>query len=381
MLSRKIRFPNSVIRQTTIQGRKYGAINLAQGFPDFDAPQEITRAGIQAIEKGFNQYSDPQGIVNLRKAISQKASHTLGEIDPENVVVTCGASEAMLATLLALLDPGDEVILFEPCYENYWAQLQIASASPRPVSLKAPDYTFDEEELAAAFTSDRVKAILLNTPNNPTGRVLTRRELETIAHLCILKNVIAISDEIYEHIVYDNNKHISIAILDGMRERTVTINSLSKTYSVTGWRIGYAIAPQEILAGIQKVHNFTTAAAPTPFQQAGVTALTLGNDFYEQLRQTYDQKRQLLFDILQDVGFRCRLPQGSYYIMADFSPFGFESDLAFCDYLITKVGVAAVPATAFYLNKALGNNWIRFTFSKDFPTLEEASRRLKRLKA
>lgn len=381
-LSRKISaFVDSVIRTTTIKCQKQGAVNLSQGFPDFDAPSAVTSAGMDAIQQGYNQYSDPRGMEDFRSAISKKASQKLGiEIDPDTVVVTCGASEAMLVSLLALLDPEDEVILFEPYYENYYAQIQIASAHPRFVSLKPPDFRFDEQELEAAFTP-RTKAIIVNTPNNPTGRIFSMRELEIIGRLCVENDVVAISDEIYQHLVYDKNEHISIATVDGMREKTIIINSLSKTFSVTGWRVGYAIAPEAIVSGIQKVHNFTTAAAPSPFQHAGINLLGLGDKYYDELRAIYEQKRLLLFKSLRQAGFHCRLPEGSYYIMAEISAFGFESDIEFNDYLIREIGVAAVPGTAFFQNKELGRKWLRFTFSKDFATLEEAARRLKRLKA
>jgi aminotransferase len=291
------------------------------------------------------------------------------------VTVTCGSTEAMMATMMAIIDPGDEVIIFEPFYENYGPDAILSGATPRYVTLREPDWSFDADELAAAF-SNRTKAIILNTPNNPTGKVFSRAELETIAALCRKWDVVAISDEIYEHIVYDDVRHVPIASIDGMAERTVTINSLSKTYSVTGWRVGWAIAPRSLTGAIRKVHDFLTVGAAAPLQEAGVAALGVDDSYYIDLAASYRRRRDMLLAILERHGFRCFVPRGAYYIMTDISAFGFTDDVTFARYLVRDVGVAAVPGSSFYRNAELGRTKLRFCFCKRDETLQEADRRL-----
>ncbi len=375
------RFTESVIREMTRLAMEYDAINLAQGFPDFPAPEEIKRAAIEAIRADVNQYAITWGAASFREAIAEKVRWSLGlDVDPETeITVTCGATEAMIASLMAVLNPGDEVIIFEPFYENYGPDAILADARPRYVSLYPPEWRFDPDELRAAFTA-RTKAIVINTPNNPTGKVFTREELELIAALCQQWDVIAITDEIYEHILYDGAEHIAIATLEGMRERTITINSLSKTYSVTGWRIGYAIAPPELTAAIRKVHDFLTVGAPAPLQEAGAVALRLPRSYYEQLAAEYAARRDKLLGALKAAGFGVYVPRGAYYIMTDISRFGFEDDVAFAHYLVREIGVAVVPGSSFYENPGKGRQQVRFCFCKTEATLEAAAERLLRLR-
>ncbi len=375
------RFTESVIREMTRLAMEYDAINLAQGFPDFPAPEEIKRAAIEAIRADVNQYAITWGAASFREAIAEKVRWSLGlDVDPETeITVTCGATEAMIASLMAVLNPGDEVIIFEPFYENYGPDAILADARPRYVSLYPPEWRFDPDELRAAFTA-RTKAIVINTPNNPTGKVFTREELELIAALCQQWDVIAITDEIYEHILYDGAEHIAIATLEGMRERTITINSLSKTYSVTGWRIGYAIAPPELTAAIRKVHDFLTVGAPAPLQEAGAVALRLPRSYYEQLAAEYAARRDKLLGALKAAGFGVYVPRGAYYIMTDISRFGFEDDVAFAHYLVREIGVAVVPGSSFYENPGKGRQQVRFCFCKTEATLEVAAERLLRLR-
>ncbi len=375
------RFTESVIREMTRLAMEYDAINLAQGFPDFPAPEEIKRAAIEAIRADVNQYAITWGAASFREAIAEKVRWSLGlDVNPETeITVTCGATEAMIASLMAVLNPGDEVIIFEPFYENYGPDAILADARPRYVSLYPPEWQFDPDELRAAFTA-RTKAIVINTPNNPTGKVFTREELELIAALCQQWDVIAITDEIYEHILYDGAEHIAIATLEGMRERTITINSLSKTYSVTGWRIGYAIAPPELTAAIRKVHDFLTVGAPAPLQEAGAIALRLPRSYYEQLAAEYAARRDKLLGALKAAGFGVYVPRGAYYIMTDISRFGFEDDVAFAHYLVREIGVAVVPGSSFYENPKKGQQQVRFCFCKTEATLEAAAERLLRLR-
>jgi len=360
---------------------QHGAVNLSQGYPDFPAPREIKEAAKRAIDADINQYAITWGAKSFRDALAREASKTLGwDVNPEtDLTVCCGATEAMFASFMGVLNPGDEVIIFEPFYENYGPDCALTGAVPRFVRLRPPDWTFTEEELAAAFT-DRTRAIVLNTPNNPTGKVFTRPEMETVARLCRRTDVIAITDEIYEHILYDGHRHIAIASLDGMRERSVTVNSLSKTYSVTGWRVGWAIACQELTSSIRKVHDFLTVGAAAPLQEAGATALALPRSYYEQLAADYKERRDLLLSILEDSGFACFKPFGAYYIMADISRFGFPNDVKFVEFLIREIGVAAVPGSSFYSNPADGAQQVRFAFCKKLETLREVGRRLKRLR-
>ncbi|HSE98716.1 MAG TPA: aminotransferase class I/II-fold pyridoxal phosphate-dependent enzyme [Blastocatellia bacterium] len=373
-------FTESVIREMTRQANLYGAINLSQGFPDFSAPEEIKLAACDAVMADINQYAITWGAKNFRNAIAEKSSWYLGmEVDPEReITVTCGSTEAMIAAMMAIVNPGDEVIVFEPFYENYGPDAILSGATPRYVTLYAPDWRFDEDELAAAF-NDNTKAIIINTPNNPTGKVFGREELEVIARLCHRWNVIAITDEIYEHILFNDKKHIAIATLDGMRERTITINGLSKTYSVTGWRVGYTIAPPEITSAIRKVHDFLTVGAAAPLQEAGAHALRLPRSYYDKLQHDYTVRRERMLAVLKEVGFRCFDPDGAYYVMTDISAFGYTDDVEFARFLVKEIGVAVVPGSSFYHDPRLGSSQVRFTFCKRDETLAAAEERLQRL--
>ena len=379
-VSRKAkRFTESVIREMTRLARKHGAVNLAQGFPDFAAPQEIKDAACRAIESDVNQYAITWGAQSLREAIAAKQLRCYGmHVDPEReIAVTCGATEAMIASILAIVDPGDEVVVFEPFYENYGPDAILAGAVPRFVPLRAPDWAFDADELAAAF-SDKTRAIILNTPNNPTGKVFTEDELATIATLCRKWDVVALSDEIYEHILYDDAVHVPIATLPGMADRTVTINALSKTYSVTGWRVGWTIASPELTAGIRKVHDFLTVGAAAPLQEAGAVALAFPESYYRTLASDYLARRDLLLSGLRGVGFQCEAPRGAYYILADASALGCRDDVAFARRLVETAGVAAVPGSSFFSRPEFGRTVLRFAFPKKTDTLHEAVARLQR---
>lgn len=374
-------FKESVIREMTRLAVKHGAVNLAQGFPDFAAPPELKAAAQRAIAEDVNQYSITWGAKPFRDAICDYYRQFYAiDIDPEReVTVCCGSTEGMIATLLALLNPGDEVVIFEPFYENYWPDSQLSGAVCRYVRLRPPEWTFDPDELRAAFT-ERTRAVILNSPNNPTGRVFLPNELKIIAELCERHDCLLITDEIYEHIVFDGERHVPPITLPGMRERCVLVNSLSKTYSVTGWRVGWVIAPPELTASIRKVHDFLTVGAAAPLQQAGVTALRLPLSYYTELAQHYETKRTLLTGILEDVGFRCYVPKGAYYIMCDISAFPFGDDVALARYLIEEIGVAAVPGSSFFSDPADGAHLIRFCFAKKQETLEAARERLQRLR-
>jgi aspartate/methionine/tyrosine aminotransferase len=380
------RFTESVIREMTRQAQLYGAMNLAQGFPDFAAPAELKRAAQQAIENDVNQYAITWGAKNLRQAIARQAKLWQGmEVDPErNITVCCGSTEAMIASLLAVTNPGDEIISFEPYYENYGPDAILSGARPRFVSLRPPnhpagEWAFDEGELRRAFNR-HTKAIIVNTPNNPTGKVFTRAELELIAKLCRQHNALAITDEIYEHILYDGAEHISIATLEGMGERTITINGISKTYSVTGWRVGWAIAPAVLTSAIRKVHDFLTVGAPAPLQEAAAVGLSLPQSYYAELARGYQRRRDRLHSALTEAGFRAYVPRGAYYMMTNISSFGFADDLAFTKYLVKEAGIAAVPGSSFYSQPAQGAQQVRFAFCKKDTTLEEAARRLLRVR-
>ncbi len=381
MLSRKAQsFTESVIREMTRLARMHGAINLAQGMPDFSAPPEIKDAACQAIMDDINQYAITWGARRFRDAIAEKTRSNLGiEIDPEReITVTCGSTEAMIASLLAVIDPGDEVIIFEPFYENYGPDTILSGATPRYVTLHPPDWSYDRGELEAAFNK-RTKAVIINTPNNPTGKIFSREELRFIADLCIRWNALALTDEIYEHIVYDGHSHCAMATLDGMRERTITINGLSKTYSVTGWRVGYAIAPPGLTEGIRKVHDFLTVGAAAPLQEAGARALTLPASYYCELARAYQARRDLLLDGLRDAGFHCTVPRGAYYIMADTSSLTDDDDVAYTRHLVKDVGVAVVPGSSFFHEPLSGSRYIRFCFCKQEQTLLAAVERLRKL--
>jgi aminotransferase len=371
------RFTESVIRDMTRQARLHGAVNLAQGFPDFAAPDALKQAAIAAVRADVNQYAITWGAPSLRQAIAAKMQRDCSlTIDPETeITVTCGATEAMIATMLALVDPGDEVVIFEPFYENYGPDAILSGAVPRFVPLHPPDWTFDRAELARAF-GPRTRAIVLNTPNNPTGKVFTRAELQDIAALCQKWDALVFTDEIYEHILYDGAQHVAMATLPGMRERTVTINGLSKTYSVTGWRVGWTIAPPEITAAIRKVHDFLTVGAPAPLQEAGAAALQLPPSYYEELALAYRGRRDFLLGALERAGFRCFEPRGAYYIMTDIAAFDHGDDVAFSSWLVREVGVAPVPGSSFYSEPARGAHQVRFCFPKQTATLEDAARRL-----
>src|SRR3954470_18943351 len=344
-------FTESVIREMTRQAMLHNAVNLAQGFPDFAAPAEIKKAAQEAVAADVNQYAITWGAKSLRNAIARQMGVWQGmKVDPEKeVTVCCGSTEAMISTLLAVCNAGDEVVVFEPFYENYGPDAVLSGAKPKFVKLRPPkdehgEWTFDEKELRRAFDK-HTKAIILNTPNNPTGKVFTREELELIRDLCVEFNVLAITDEIYEHIIYDGAQHVSIASLNGMQDRTVTINGLSKTYSVTGWRVGWTIAPSNITDAIRKVHDFLTVGAPAPLQEAGAAALDLPDSYYQKLAENYCTRRDHLIPALAEVGFRCFKPRGAYYVMTDISGFEFADDLAFTQHLVKDIGVAAVPGS------------------------------------
>jgi aspartate/methionine/tyrosine aminotransferase len=373
-------FTESVIREMTRRALASGAVNLAQGFPDFPAPAELKEAAKRAIDADYNQYAITHGSPNFRRAIADKVrAYNRLDCDPDrNVTVTCGATEAMVATMLAVINPGDEVVIFEPFYENYGPDVILAGATARYVALREPDFAIDRAELEAAFGA-RTKAVVINTPHNPTGKVFSRAELELIAELCRRHDALAITDEIYEHIIYDGARHLSIASLPGMAERTVTISGLSKTYSITGWRLAYAIASERLTAAIRKVHDFLTVGAPHPLQEAGAAALRLPESFYADLQAMYQRKRAALLAALKGAGLRCWMPRGAYYIMADIGELGFSDDVAAADFFLDKVGVAAVPGSSFYHRAELGHRMIRFTFSKSDETLAAAASRLKQL--
>ena len=382
-VSQKTRFfTESVIREMTRRALACGAVNLAQGFPDFPAPREIKEAAKRAIDEDYNQYAITHGSPNFRRAIADKArAYNHLDCEPDiNVTVTCGATEGMIASLLAVINPGDEVVIFEPFYENYGPDVILAGAAPRYVTLHQPGFEIDSGELAAAF-SNRTKAVIINTPHNPTGKVFSRAELELIADLCRRFDALAITDEIYEHIIYGGNRHISIGSLEGMRDRTITISGLSKTYSITGWRLAYVIACERLTSAIRKVHDFLTVGAPHPLQEAGAFALRLPATFYAELREMYRTKRERLFASLTGAGFRCSEPAGAYYIMAGIEHLGLADDFAAADFLLNEAGVAAVPGSSFYHRAELGKGIIRFTFSKSDETLERAAQRLEGLRA
>jgi aspartate/methionine/tyrosine aminotransferase len=374
------RFTESVIREMTRLAIHYGAINLSQGFPDFPAPAEIKRAAQEAIGLDINQYAVTWGAKKFRDAIAANFQRTQGvTVDPESeITVCCGSTEAMLSAMMAIINPGDEVVVFEPFYENYGPDAILSGATPRFVKLQPPEWTFDPHELAAAF-GPMTKAIIVNTPNNPTGKVFDRQEFETIRDLCAQWNTFAITDEIYEHMLYDGARHISLATIDGMRQRTITINALSKTYSVTGWRVGWAIAAPEVTAAIRKVHDFVTVGAAAPLQEAGTIALEMPASYYTTLASDYLARRDRLLGILTGAGFRCFKPRGAYYIMTDISSFGFPDDVAFARYLVKEIGVAAVPGSSFYRDPADGRTHLRFTFCKKETTFQAAAERLARL--
>jgi aspartate/methionine/tyrosine aminotransferase len=374
-------FTESVIRDMTRLANQHGAINLGQGFPDFAAPEALKHAAARAIADDHNQYPITWGVPAFRDAIAAAYARDYGmAIDPEKeICVTCGSTEAMIASMLGVLDPGDEVVIFEPFYENYGPDAILTGAAPRLVSLRPPDWTFDDDELRAAF-GPRTRAIVINSPNNPTGKVFSRDELATIADLCLEHDVIAITDEIYEHITYDGAMHVPIATLPGMGDRTITISALSKTYSVTGWRVGWAIAAPALMAGIRPVHDFLTVAAAAPLQVAGITALDLPATYHEEMRADYAERRDVMLQVLAECGFEVASPPaGAYYVMADCSHLGLGDDVATARHLVEKIGVAAVPGSSFVEDPADGAHLLRFAFCKKIETLERAGERLRAL--
>jgi aminotransferase len=356
------------------------AVNFAQGFPDFNTDSRILDAAAKALRDGYNQYATTWGAPQLRKAVAKKQSAAWGrEVDPDaEVTVSCGATEAMIAAMLAAVDPGDEVVVFEPFYENYGPDCIISGAVPRYVTLRAPDWSFDPGELRQAFNR-KTRAIVVNTPHNPTGKVYSQAELELIAQLCLEHDAIAITDEIYEHLVY-RGRHISLATLPGMRERTITISGASKTYSVTGWRIGWLIAPPALTAGIRKVHDFLTVGAAHPLQIAIASALELPSSFYAELLGDYQERRDAIVAGLRECGFEVEPPDGAYYVMAGFKSFGFDDDVAFARHLIEKAAVATVPASSFYHDPSKGRGRVRFSFPKKIDTIERGLQALQRLR-
>ena len=396
-------FTESVIREMTREAMKYGAVNLGQGFPDWAAPEDIKQKAMEAITAAHNQYAITWGVKPFRDAIAEKTKWFLGlDIDPETeITVTCGSTEGMIAAMMATVDEGEEVVVFEPFYENYAPDAILSDATPRHVPLYRTDegFIFDRDELRAAF-NEKTKAIIICNPNNPTGKVFSREEMEFIADLCKEFDVLCFTDEIYEHIIYDlksqisNSKfenadaattrqlttgHISMATLPGMRERTVVVNSMSKTYSVTGWRVGWCIAPPDITSAIRKVHDFLTVGAANPLQHAGAYALSLPRDYYDGLQGLYQAKRDFIVPVLQEAGFKCDYPQGAYYVMADISDFDFDNDVEFTRHLIREIGVAVVPGSSFYHDPKMGSQMVRFCFCKKDETLEAAAERLSRL--
>jgi aminotransferase len=386
-ISEKARqFTESVIREMTREAMKYGAVNLSQGFPDFAAPDDIKQVAMRAIADDINQYAITWGAKDFREAIARKTKWYLGlDVDPDTeITVTCGATEGMIAAMIATVNPAEEVIVFDPFYENYAPDAILSGARPVYVPLREPDWTFDREELRAAF-SGNTKAIIICNPNNPTGRVFTWDEMEFIAELCQQFNALCFTDEIYEHIIYPREgadiRHISMAQLDGMRHRTVVVNSMSKSYSVTGWRVGYCIASSDITSAIRKVHDFLTVGAAAPLQAAGAYALSLPPSYYDQLQSKYRARRDLLLPVLGQAGFRCVHPDGAYFIMADISEFGFKDDIEFTRYLIREIGVACVPGSSFYSRPELGSQQVRFCFCKKDETLNQAAERLSDLRA
>jgi aminotransferase len=374
-------FTESVIRDMTRVCLRHHGVNLAQGFPDFAAPTEIKEAAVQAIHADINQYAITWGTPALRQAIAEKFSRYNGVgMDPEKeITVCCGSTESMIASLMAMVNPGEEVIVFEPFYENYGPDTILCGAAPRFITLHEPDWHFDERELARTF-NNKTKAIVINTPNNPTGKVFSREELQFIADLCLKWGVVAVTDEIYEHILYDGARHVSIASLPGMRDQTITINSISKTYSLTGWRVGWAVASAKLTGSIRKVHDFLTVGAAHPLQEAAAVGLGMESSYYQTLAEEYRERKDFLLKVLGDVGFRVYRPNGAYYIMTDVAHFGFRDDVECAFYLVKKIGVATVPGSCFYSHPERGKTKVRFAFPKRMETLQQAAEKLKKFK-
>ena len=373
-------FTESVIREMTRLSNEHGAINLSQGFPDFAAPEEIKDAARAAIAENINQYPITWGAERFRQAIAEdyRTRYGMSWVESaKHVTVTCGSTEAMIAGMLGVLDPGDEVVVFEPFYENYGPDTILCGAVPKTVTLAPPEWTFDERELEAAFT-DRTRGIVINTPNNPTGKVFSREELDVIARLCQTWDAVVFTDEIYEHITYDGHRHVPPGSVPGLEDRTVTISALSKTYAVTGWRVGWIVAPDALTGGIRSVHDFLTVAAPAPLQEAGAVALAMPEAFYERLALEYLERRDTLLRILEETGFEADPVRGAYYVMADVSHLGLGDDVEVAHHLTKEVGVAVVPGSSFFSRPELGSHLVRFAFCKKLETLEEAGERLRK---
>ena len=376
---RTANFTDSVIRRMTRISNQYGAVNLSQGFPDFEPPKEILNRLAEVTKEDFHQYSITWGAQNFREALARKIQHFSGvEVNPnEELVVTCGSTEAMMAAMMSVTNPGDKVIVFSPFYENYGADTIFSGAQPIYVPLNPPEFNFDPNVLEEAFRQ-KPKAIIVCNPSNPCGKVFTRSELEIIAGLAKKYDSFVITDEVYEHILYKPNVHTYMASLPGMKERTITCNSLSKTYSITGWRLGYVQANAEIIERVKKVHDFLTVGAAAPLQEAAVTGLNFGDDYYKDLQEKYTHKRNLFLKGLDDIGLRHTNPQGAYYILIDISEFGYESDMEFAEDLARKVGVGAVPGSSFF--KEAENRYVRLHFAKKDETLNEALNRLSQIR-
>jgi N-succinyldiaminopimelate aminotransferase len=376
-MSRKLEgFGTTIFTEMTRLAIEHGAVNLAQGFPDFDGPEFVKEAAVAAIRAGHGQYARMSGIPEIHAALAAKYRRDYGldyAADAE-FTVTSGATEAIFAAIQGVCNPGDEVVLFEPYYDSYRASVAMAGAVPRFVTLLAPDWAFDPGELERAFTA-KTRAILFNSPHNPTGRVFSRREMEIVAELCRERDVLCVTDEVYEHILYDG-EHVPMASLPGMRERTITISSFGKTFSLTGWKIGWAAAPPDLTAAVRAAHQFVTFATAMPLQHAAAAALSVGPEYYRGLAASYRRKRDYLVEELARLGFGVRPPAGTYYVCADFRPLGFDDDVAFCRHLIEDVGVAAIPPSAFYENTRHGKSYARFAFCKKEETLREAVHRL-----
>ncbi|MDE7431579.1 MAG: aminotransferase class I/II-fold pyridoxal phosphate-dependent enzyme [Lachnospiraceae bacterium] len=379
--TRTTHFTDSVIRRMTRVSDLYGAINLSQGFPDFEPPKEITERLSEVADKGPHQYALTWGAENFRKALAEKQEHFSGmKINPDTeIVVTCGSTEAMMAAMMSVCNPGDKVVIFSPFYENYGADTILSGAEPVYVPLKPPTFEFDADELEAAIKQDGVKALILCNPSNPCGKVFTREELKIIADLAKKYDIYVITDEVYEHIIYKPYEHVYMAALPGMRERTIICNSLSKTYSITGWRLGYVIAPPEIADRIKKVHDFLTVGAAAPLMEAAVTGLKFNDSYYKELQEHYTHMRDLFVGGLRDIGLSFTEPQGAYYVLVDISEFGCQDDTLFCEKLAEKVGVGAVPGSSFFKENV--NHLIRFHFAKQDETLLLALERLAEIKS
>lgn len=381
--NRTARFTDSVIRRMTRISNQYGAVNLSQGFPDFDPPAQLLDS-LSAIASDpkplYHQYSITWGSQTMREALAAKQEHFMGmPVEPnQNIVVTCGSTEAMMAAMMTVTNPGDKVVIFSPFYENYGADTILSGAEPIYVPLNPPTFDFDREVLEAAFRDNDPKAIVLCNPSNPCGKVFTRKELTFIADLCKKYDAYCITDEVYEHIVYAPHEHVYMATLPGMFERTISCSSLSKTYSITGWRLGYTIAPAEITERIKKVHDFLTVGAAAPLQEAVVTALNFDDSYYDEVLDLYTAKRDLFCQGLDSIGLKHNVPQGAYYVMMDISEFGYDSDLEFCEDLASKVGVGAVPGSSFFREPV--NHLVRFHFAKRDETLNAALENLKSLR-